>query len=100
MSCHLYRLFDNFLIVKVLQYICLQHVDNLINTSETDPPIPPGKFQLTQWSDRVSTHTTASFTGSTIGTLPAESLCESIDSAIGCDQSNWGYQVCTYHYGN
>ncbi|XP_063695086.1 tetratricopeptide repeat protein 7B-like [Bolinopsis microptera] len=52
-----------------------------------------GKFQLTQWSDRVSTHTTASFTGSTIGTLPAESLCESIDSAIGCDQSNWGYQA-------
>lgn len=52
-----------------------------------------GKFQLTQWSDRVSTHTTASFSGSTMGTLPAESISESIDSAVGCDQSNWGSQA-------
>ena len=53
----------------------------------------PGKFQLTQWSDRVSTHTTASFTGSTMGTLPAESVTESIDSTVGTNQSNWGYQA-------
>jgi len=80
--------------------VLLPLLEKYSSPGETPAPYLPysdqwnsGKFQVTQWSDRISTHTTASFSGSVVGTMAAESVAESIDSCVGQDQSNWGYQA-------